>query len=113
MSSGIEYATSLALSEAGLRVALGARRTDRLKELESQIINRNSHREVFIQKLDVSNNSDCNSFVNAVAEKWGKIDILINNAGLMPLSYFKNGKVIEWDRMIDVNIKESFTVPLR
>ena len=104
-SSGIGYATSLALSEAGLRVALGARRTDRLKELERLIINRNSHREVFIQKLDVSNNSDCNSFVNAVAEKWGKIDILINNAGLMPLSYFKNGKVIEWDRMIDVNIK--------
>ena len=107
-SSGIGYATSLALSEAGLRVALGARRTDRLKELESQIINRNSHREVFIQKLDVSNNSDCNSFVNAVAEKWGKIDILINNAGLMPLSYhtipFNHFSIFE----IDVNIKGVF-----
>lgn len=104
-SSGIGYATSLALSEAGLRVAVGARRTDRLKELESQIITRNSDREIFIQKLDVSNNSDCNSFVDAVVKKWGKVDILINNAGLMPLSYFKNGKVSEWDRMIDVNIK--------
>ena len=107
-SSGIGYATSLALSEAGLKVAVGARRTDRLKELESQIISRNSGKEVLIQRLDVSNNSDCNSFVNAVAEKWGKIDILINNARLMPLSYFKNGKVIEWDRMIDVNIKGVF-----
>jgi NADP-dependent 3-hydroxy acid dehydrogenase YdfG len=104
-SSGIGYATSLALSEAGIRVAVGARRTDRLKALESQIINKNSEREVFIQKLDVSSNSDCNLFVNAVVKKWGKVDILINNAGLMPLSYFKNGKVDEWDRMIDVNIK--------
>ena len=72
-SSGIGYATSLALSEAGLRVALGARRTDRLTELESQIINRNSHREVFIQKLDVSNNSDCNSFVNPSPKNGGKL----------------------------------------
>ena len=52
-SSGIGYATSLALSEAGLRVAVGARRTDRLKELESQIISRNSGKEVLIQRLDV------------------------------------------------------------
>ena len=104
-SSGIGYSTALALSRAGLRVAVGARRIDRLKELESQIIDRNSDSEVFIQRLDVSNKSDCNSFVDAVIKEWGKVDILVNNAGLMPLSYFKNGKVDEWDRMIDVNIK--------
>ena len=102
-SSGIGYATSLKLSKAGIRVAAGARRTDRLKDLEKQIIKNNG--EIFIQKLDVTNKSICDSMVNAVVKKWGKVDILINNAGLMPLSYFKNGKVEEWEQMVDVNIK--------
>src|SRR5215813_9481774 len=104
-SSGIGYATTFALLESGLKVAVGARRTDRLKQLENQIKDRNNDSKVFIQRLDVSKNSDCNLFVDAVVKKWGKVDILVNNAGLMPLSYFKNGKVDEWDRMIDVNIK--------
>jgi len=104
-SSGIGYSTSLALSKAGVRIAVGARRTDRLQELEKHIVSKNNRGEVFIQKLDVTNKSDCDSFADAVVKKWGKIDILINNAGLMPLSYFKNGKVEEWEQMIDVNIK--------
>jgi len=112
-SSGIGYATSLALSKAGVRVAVGARRIDRLQELEKQIVkNGNEGRggggggELFIQrKLDVTSKSDCDSFVDTVVRKWGKVDILINNAGLMPLSYFKNCKVEEWEQMIDVNIK--------
>jgi NADP-dependent 3-hydroxy acid dehydrogenase YdfG len=108
-SSGIGYFTSLALSKAGARVAVGARRTDRLQELEAQIIknkNKNNKEEdIFVRKLDVTNKSDCDSFVDAVVKKWGKVDILINNAGLMPLSFFKNGKVEEWEQMIDVNIK--------
>ena len=102
-SSGIGYATSLTLSKAGIRIAVGARRTSRLQELEKQIIKNNG--EILIQKLDVTNKSDCDSFADAVVKKWGKVDILINNAGLMPLSYFENGKVEEWERMIDVNIK--------
>jgi NADP-dependent 3-hydroxy acid dehydrogenase YdfG len=106
-SSGIGYATSLALSKAGIRVAVGARRIDRLQELEKQIVkNGNEWEEIFIQrKLDVTSKSDCDSFVDAVVRKWGRVDILINNAGLMPLSYFKNCKVKEWEQMIDVNIK--------
>jgi NADP-dependent 3-hydroxy acid dehydrogenase YdfG len=102
-SSGIGYATSLTLSRAGVRVAVGARRTDRLRELEKQIIKNNG--EIFVQKLDVTSKSDCDSLVDAVIKKWRKVDILINNAGLMPLSYFKNGKIVEWEQMIDVNIK--------
>jgi NADP-dependent 3-hydroxy acid dehydrogenase YdfG len=102
-SSGIGYTTSLVLSKAGVRVAVGARRTERLQELENQIIKNNG--EIFIQKLDVTSKSDCDSFVDAVVKKWGKVDILVNNAGLMPLSYFVNRKVEEWERMIDVNIK--------
>ena len=110
-SSGIGYATSLALSKAGVRVAVGARRIDRLQELEKQIVKngdegRGGGQELFIQrKLDVTSKSDCDSFVDTVVRKWGKVDILINNAGLMPLSYFKNCKVEEWEQMIDVNIK--------
>jgi NADP-dependent 3-hydroxy acid dehydrogenase YdfG len=110
-SSGIGYATSLALSKAGIRVAVGARRMDRLQELEKQIVRNGDERrggegEIFIQrKLDVTSKSDCDSFVDTVARKWGRVDILINNAGLMPLSYFKNCKVEEWEQMIDVNIK--------
>ena len=109
-SSGIGYATSLALSKAGVRVAVGARRIDRLQELEKQIVKNSGYdgggEEIFTQKkLDVTTKSDCDSFVDTVVRKWGKVDILINNAGLMPLSYFKNCKVEEWEQMIDVNIK--------
>ena len=102
-SSGIGYATALTLSKADIRVAVGARRTERLQELEKQIIKNNG--EILVQKTDVTRKSDCDSLVNTIVEKWGKVDILINNAGLMPLSYFKNGKVEEWEQMIDVNIK--------
>jgi len=102
-SSGIGYDTALALSKAGVRVAAGARRIDRLQELEKQIIKNKG--EILIQQLDVTAKSECDSLVDAVVKKWGKVDILINNAGLMPLSYFANRKVDEWERMIDVNIK--------
>jgi NADP-dependent 3-hydroxy acid dehydrogenase YdfG len=102
-SSGIGYATALTLSKTGIRVAVGARRTERLLELEKQIIKNNG--EILVQKTDVTRKSDCDSLVNTIVEKWGKVDILINNAGLMPLSYFKNGKVEEWEQMVDVNIK--------
>lgn len=102
-SSGIGYATCLALSKAGARVAAGARRTDRLESLEKEIAKNGG--EILIQKLDVTKKAECDSFVDAAAKKWGMVDILVNNAGLMPLSFFKSLKVDEWDRMIDVNIK--------
>ena len=102
-SSGIGYATALALSRAGAKVAAGARRIDRLESLQSEIIK--SGGEVFIQKLDVTIKSECDIFADAVMKKWGTIDILVNNAGLQPLSFFKNLKVEEWDKMIDVNIR--------
>jgi NADP-dependent 3-hydroxy acid dehydrogenase YdfG len=102
-SSGIGYATSLKLSKVGVRVVAGARRSDRLQDLEKQIIKNNG--EILIQKLDVTSKSDCDSLASAAVNKWGKIDVLINNAGMMPLSYFRNGKVEEWEQMVDVNIK--------
>jgi len=102
-SSGIGYATALALSKAGAKVAIGARRTDMLSNLEKQI--KENGGDVYSQKLDVTKKNECNSFIDNVLKKWGTIDILVNNAGLMPLSFFKNLKIDEWDQMIDVNIK--------
>lgn len=102
-SSGIGEATARALSKAGAKVAIGARRTDRLEQIKSQI--EKDGGEVFMQKLDVTKKVDCDSFVDAVIQKWGTVDILVNNAGLMPLDFFKNLKVSEWDQMVDVNIK--------
>lgn len=102
-SSGIGYATATALSKAGAKVAIGARRVDRLEDLANRITENGG--EVFYQKLDVTQRSECDDFAKAVLDKWGSIDILVNNAGLMPLSFFKNLKVDEWDQMIDVNIK--------
>jgi len=102
-SSGIGYATSLALSKAGAKVAAGARRTDRLESLQNEISKTGG--EVLIHEMDVTKKTECDAFVDAVIKKWGTVDILVNNAGLMPLSFFKSLKVDEWDRMIDVNIK--------
>ncbi len=102
-SSGIGYATALALSKEGAKVAIGARRIDRLEKLQNEILQNGG--QVILQKLDVTQKSDCDSFVDAVIKKWGTIDVLVNNAGLMPLSFIKKLKVDEWDRMIDVNIK--------
>ena len=102
-SSGIGYATALTLSKAGAKVAIGARRVDKLEALAKKITDNGG--EVFYQKLDVTQKSECDDFAKAVLEKWNSIDILVNNAGLMPLSFFKNLKVDEWDKMIDVNIK--------
>jgi NADP-dependent 3-hydroxy acid dehydrogenase YdfG len=102
-SSGIGYATALALSKAGAKVAIGARRVDKLEALAKKITDNGG--DVFYQKLDVTQRSECDNFAKAVLEKWDSIDILVNNAGLMPLSFFKSLKVDEWDKMIDVNIK--------
>jgi len=102
-SSGIGYATALTLSKAGAKIAIGARRTDKLEELENQI--KKNGGDVLSHKLDVTQKTDCDAIVEQTMKKWGAVDILINNAGLMPLSFVKNLKIDEWDQMVDVNIK--------
>lgn len=102
-SSGIGYATAIVLSKAGAKVAIGARRMDRLDKLQNEITQNGGG--VLSQKLDVTKKSDCDSFIDATVKKWGRVDILVNNAGLMPLSFVKNVKVDEWERMVDVNVK--------
>ena len=68
-SSGIGYATTMALSKAGAKVAIGARRTDKLAELENKI--QSNGGEVFSQKLDVTKKTDCDAIVDQTIKKWG------------------------------------------
>jgi NADP-dependent 3-hydroxy acid dehydrogenase YdfG len=102
-SSGIGYATALKLSKAGAKVAAGARRVEKLETLKNEVQKYGG--EMLVKKIDVTKKEDCNSFINFVTKTWNHIDILINNAGIMPLSFFKNLKVSEWEQMIDVNLK--------
>jgi NADP-dependent 3-hydroxy acid dehydrogenase YdfG len=102
-SSGIGYTTAFTLSREGATIVAGARRLDRLESLKQAIRDQNG--EILINQLDVTKREDCNNFAQFALDKYGRIDVLINNAGLMPLSFIKNLKMDEWDRMIDVNIK--------
>jgi NADP-dependent 3-hydroxy acid dehydrogenase YdfG len=102
-SSGIGYATALALSKVGAKVAARARRIDKLESLKNEV--QENGGEILIKNLDVTKKEECDSFINLVTKTWNRIDILINNAGIMPLSFFKNLKISEWEEMIDVNLK--------
>jgi NADP-dependent 3-hydroxy acid dehydrogenase YdfG len=102
-SSGIGEATARRLVARGAKVMLGARRTDRLDLIAKDIASRGG--AVRWRQLDVTEASDLKAFVDEAYNWHGKIDVLINNAGVMPLSPLDQLKVEEWDRMIDVNIR--------
>ncbi|WP_260600219.1 SDR family oxidoreductase [Sphingomonas endolithica] len=102
-SSGIGEATARILAEAGMTVVLGARRTDRLDRLGAEITAAGGTARV--SKLDVTDRADVAAFAHDAVETFGRIDVLINNAGVMPLSPMASLKVDEWERMVDVNIK--------
>lgn len=102
-SSGIGEATARELAARGGKVVLGARRTDRLETLVKEITEKGGH--AIFHKLDVANLEDMIAFVKFAQEKFGPVDVLINNAGVMPLSPLHELKIDEWNQMIDVNIK--------
>ncbi|MBB3909958.1 SDR family oxidoreductase [Sphingomonas desiccabilis] len=102
-SSGIGEATARLLAGAGARLMLGARRTDRLERLAAEL--EAAGGTVAWQRLDVTDAGSFASFVGAAAERYGRVDVLVNNAGIMPLSPLAALKTDEWDRMIDVNIR--------
>ncbi len=87
----------------GAKVVLGARRTDRLAAIAADI--KKNKGEAEFQALDVTKREDLSAFVKLAQDRFGRLDVLINNAGLMPVSPLDDLKVDEWDRMIDVNIK--------
>ncbi len=102
-SSGIGEATARRLAESGARVVLAARRVERLEALAADI----EHREgvALVAPTDVTDERSVQRLARTALDAFGRIDILINNAGIMPLSPISKLKVEEWDRMIDVNIK--------
>src|SRR4028118_328280 len=102
-SSGIGEATARMLAYQGAKVVLGARRTDRLEAIAKDI--RAEGGTVEYQALDVTQRSQMEDLVQFAQSKFDRVDVLINNAGIMPLSALEQLKVEEWDRMIDVNIK--------
>jgi NADP-dependent 3-hydroxy acid dehydrogenase YdfG len=102
-SSGIGEATARLLAQKGAHVVLGARRTERLETLAAEL--RAAGGSVEYRALDVTQLEDVQAFVDFAKEKFGRVDVIINNAGVMPLSKLEELKIDEWNRMIDVNIR--------
>ena len=102
-SSGLGEATARLLSEQGATVVLGARRADRLQSLAKDIEARGGR--ALAVATDVTQPEQVKALVDSAVRTYGRIDVMINNAGLMPQAPLERLKVDEWDRMIDVNIK--------
>lgn len=102
-SSGIGEATALRLASHGARLMLGARRTERLQKLVTKIREQGGRAE-FVA-LDVTRRESVEAFIRETVKVHGQLDVLVNNAGVMPLSRMDDLKVNEWERMVDVNFK--------
>lgn len=102
-SSGLGEATARHLAKNGAKLMLAARRENRLQELVSEIEQAGGTAKY--QTADVTDKSQVEALAKATKDAYGKIDVLVNNAGLMPLSPLMATKVDEWETMVDVNIK--------
>jgi NADP-dependent 3-hydroxy acid dehydrogenase YdfG len=102
-SSGIGEATVRLLAAQGHQLVIGARRTERLAALAETI--QASGGSVHYRALDVTSAADVNAFAQFALDTFGRIDVIVNNAGVMPLSPLSSLKVDEWNRMIDVNVR--------
>jgi NADP-dependent 3-hydroxy acid dehydrogenase YdfG len=102
-SSGIGEATAIALAAQGAKVVLGARRKDRLEGLVIRI--KAAGGEAVYIVTDIKNRDDLVQLVNLACEKYGRLDVIVNNAGIARLSRIDDVQVADWEEMIDVNIK--------
>ena len=102
-SSGIGKSTAYALVEEGFAVILSARSIDKLDELKSELLSK-GHKAIAV-KADVTKRNDMKEVAKAALDEFGQIDVLVNNAGIMPLSFMKNLHEDEWEQTIDVNVK--------
>lgn len=100
-SSGLGEAAARRLAQGGAKLVLGARRLDRLQALAAEL----SLGDGAVVQTDVTQFDQVKRLVDHAAQTHGRLDVIINNAGLMPLSPLERGKIADWDRMIDVNIK--------
>jgi len=102
-SSGLGEATARLLGKHGARAVLAARRADRISALADEINNMGG--TAFAVATDVANREQMNQLIHSTVQKFGRVDVMLNNAGLMPLAPLEKLKTDEWDQMIDVNIK--------
>lgn len=102
-SSGIGESTARLLAQHGAHVVIGARRMERLEALASSI--RLEGGSVEYHSLDVTRLEEMQTIVDLAQTRYGRVDVILNNAGVMPLSPLESLKVDEWNRMIDVNIR--------
>ena len=102
-SSGIGAGIARELAKTDAILLLGARRESRLAALAEEL--QFNGAEVAIKALDVTRREEVTQFVEYALARWGRVDVMINNAGIMPLSPMASLRVEEWDQMIDVNIK--------
>ncbi|WP_416442154.1 SDR family oxidoreductase [Leeuwenhoekiella sp. A16] len=102
-SSGIGEATAETLAKAGANVVITARRTEKLEKLKQRI--ESDGGKAHFVTADVVSKDDWKKVITETHDKFGKVDALVNNAGLMPLSFIENLRTEEWDKMVDVNIK--------
>jgi NADP-dependent 3-hydroxy acid dehydrogenase YdfG len=102
-SSGIGEATARVLAANGHKVVLGARRTNNLEKIVADI--RKAGGSADFRKLNVTNREDVAGFAHYAIEKFGRVDVMFNNAGVMPVSPMNALKVDEWDSIVDINIK--------
>jgi NADP-dependent 3-hydroxy acid dehydrogenase YdfG len=102
-SSGMGEAAAKHLSSLGATVVLGARRADRIEKLANEIVDEGG--KALAIAADVTQRNQVKKLVDAAVEQFGRVDVLLNNAGIMPLSLMESLHRDEWDKMIDVNIK--------
>lgn len=102
-SSGLGEATARHLAARGAKLVLAARRVDRLQSLATELEGQGA--AVLVQATDVARYEQVQALASAAIERFGRIDVLVNNAGIMPLAPLSKLKVDEWSKMIDVNIK--------
>ncbi|WP_318766135.1 SDR family oxidoreductase [Lactiplantibacillus carotarum] len=102
-SSGIGEATAKLLASQGNKIVVGARRAERLQNLVDEIKRAGGEATYFV--TDVTKRADVQALADTAKDAYGRIDVWINNAGLMPHSEFIKGQVQDWERMIDVNLK--------
>ena len=102
-SSGLGEATARYLSDRGATVVVGARRADRLQTLVDDITRTGGKASALV--TDVTHAAQVRALVDAAVEHYGRIDVILNNAGVMPHSPLERRKIDDWDRTIDINIK--------
>ncbi|QKD02598.1 SDR family oxidoreductase [Mesorhizobium loti] len=102
-SSGIGEATARHLAASGHSIVLGARRIDRIAAIVRDIEQEGG--QAFSHELDVTDLDSVKTFVATARRRHGRIDVLVNNAGVMPLSFMAELRVDDWNRMIDVNLR--------